>query len=276
MPTRFIKESCRSSKNLDRLSDFEERLFWRLITTADDYGRFLACPELVRSTCFPYRSISVQTINKALLGLQHHHLVTLYRVDDRQYGEFLTFEKHQGKPRSRKSKYPNRLDYFVQADASTCMQIHADVPGHPDTDTDTDLNSSSLKIKNAQDEDFIKFWEAYPRKVGKKDARRAWDKATDKPSCEELLRAIEDQKKSEQWLKDGGQYIPHPSTWLNHGRWADVMQVSLSQADPCKERVFEGKFLVDCKKPSVTVVGGRPLCQAHKEYHERKSSPVTA
>lgn len=150
MPNRFIRESCRSSKNLDRISDFEERLFWRLVTTADDYGRFQGDPELVRAACFPYRQLSVQKIDEALVQLQKYHLIDLYRVGDRQYGQFVTWEKHQGKPRSTKSKYPNKLDAFLQADVSTCTHVHADVPGHPNTNTNTDLNSSlnSEELKN--------------------------------------------------------------------------------------------------------------------------------
>lgn len=140
MPTRFIKESCRSSRNLDRLTDFEERLFWRLITTADDFGRFLATPELVRAACFPYRAMSIQKVTEALQGLQAQHLVSLYVVADREYGEFVTFEKHQGKARSRKSKYPDKLDASLHADASTCVHTLADVTGHPNTNTDLTLN----------------------------------------------------------------------------------------------------------------------------------------
>lgn len=68
---------------------------------------------------------------------------------------------------------------------------------------------------------FNEFWKAYPRKVGKKKARRDWIKAKDKPAPEVLLAALEAQKKSEQWTKDGGQYIPNPATWLNQGRWDD-------------------------------------------------------
>lgn len=142
MPTRFIKESCRSSKNLDRVTDFEERLFWRLITTADDFGRFLADPELVRSACFPRRDrLPLQKLIDALAGLQRNHLIALYSVKDRQYGQFCTFEEHQGKPRSRKSKYPAILYASLHADASNCVRVLADVTGHPDTDTDTKANT---------------------------------------------------------------------------------------------------------------------------------------
>ena len=38
-----------------------------------------------------------------------------------------------------------------------------------------------------------------------------------------MLSAIEAQKKSEQWTRDNGQFIPYPSTWLNRGQWDDVI-----------------------------------------------------
>lgn len=223
MPTRFIKESCRSSKNLDQATDFEERLFWRLLTTADDYGRFQADPELVRSSCFPRRDrLPLQKIIDALIGLQRHALIELYIVKDRQYGQFCTFEQHQGKPRARKSKYPAMLDTSLHADVSKCTQLPTNVPGGPDTDTDTDTyTNSDLNSLSSPDPEFEQFWEAYPRKVGKKAARKAWEKATDRPAIDVILCAIERAKRSPQWLKDGGQYIPHPATWINQGRWMD-------------------------------------------------------
>jgi hypothetical protein len=69
--------------------------------------------------------------------------------------------------------------------------------------------------------DFESFWEAYPRKVGKKAARKAWERATDKPELSIILLAVEQQKGLEQWKKDNKKWIPHPATWLNQGRWDD-------------------------------------------------------
>ena len=71
---------------------------------------------------------------------------------------------------------------------------------------------------------FDVFYKAYPKKKSKDSARRRW-KAI-KPNAELLetmLVAIEQQKKSEQWTKDGGQFIPHPATWLNDGGWKDEL-----------------------------------------------------
>ena len=36
-----------------------------------------------------------------------------------------------------------------------------------------------------------------------------------------MLAAIAVQSKSAQWLKDGGQFVPYPATWLNDGCWQD-------------------------------------------------------
>lgn len=218
MPNRFIKESCRSSKNLDKITDFEERLFWRLITTADDFGRFQACPSLVRASCFPYRSISLVNIEKALSGLQNNSLIILYSMGDRQYGEFSTWEKHQGKARARYSKYPNRLDSSMLTSVSNCLQMKV-VPDNLVHSPNTNTNLDSL---NSSESEFEQFWKAYPKKIGgKKNALRAWGKAKDRPSIQSILIAIELAKQTEQWKRDSGQYIPYPTTWINQGRWAD-------------------------------------------------------
>lgn len=69
---------------------------------------------------------------------------------------------------------------------------------------------------------FDAFYRAYPRKDGKKAARKAWDKL--KPSEEtfgSIMSALKRQATSDEWKKDGGQYIPYPATWLNGERWAD-------------------------------------------------------
>lgn len=69
---------------------------------------------------------------------------------------------------------------------------------------------------------FLRFWEAYPRKVGKGAAANAWKKLGNPAEVlEQILSALEWQTKSPDWTKDGGQYVPHPATYLNQARWLD-------------------------------------------------------
>ncbi len=77
-----------------------------------------------------------------------------------------------------------------------------------------------------------KFWPAYPKKVGKDAAFKAFEKRSpDSELAGLMVKAIEDQAKTPQWKKDGGQFIPNPATWLNEGRWQDAPIVVNSKND---------------------------------------------
>ena len=66
-------------------------------------------------------------------------------------------------------------------------------------------------------DDFEDWWSAYPRKVGKDAARRAYGAARKRGASQaDLLMALHRQR----W-PDDPRYVPHPATWLNGGRWAD-------------------------------------------------------
>ena len=89
----------------------------------------------------------------------------------------------------------------------------------------TNKQPQTRMVKNGKETytvEFERFWGAYPRKVNKKKAFEAWQKLNgESPSVEELLKILEGQKKNKDWVKDGGRFIPHPSTWLNGRRWED-------------------------------------------------------
>lgn len=80
---------------------------------------------------------------------------------------------------------------------------------------------------------FERFWSAYPRKQNKERARRAWKKLNpDIALCRIMSDALERDKQSEQWRKDGGVYIPHPSSWLNGRRWEDEHGMAVPAREP--------------------------------------------
>lgn len=69
---------------------------------------------------------------------------------------------------------------------------------------------------------FPLFWERYPKKLAKRDAEKAFAKINpDEKLFNLILEKLELYKQSEAWLKDGGQFIPYPATWLNGRRWED-------------------------------------------------------
>lgn len=111
---------------------------------------------------------------------------------------------------------------------------------NPEKPTETQQNpekpTETLKEKDKEKEkknkvsketymrEFEIFWAAYPRHTDKKAAFNAFVKLKpDEALMQVILAGIERQKQSAQWTKDGGQFIPHPATWLNGCRWEDEL-----------------------------------------------------
>lgn len=85
-------------------------------------------------------------------------------------------------------------------------------------------NETKQKTLSDLESGFDIFWKHYPRHEGKAKARESFLKAIKKGAVlDVLVDAIEKHKQSAQWQKDGGQFIPHPATWLNQQRWEDEM-----------------------------------------------------
>lgn len=105
----------------------------------------------------------------------------------------------------------------------------------PETETETETDSDVAIKKRASETDpsfgFDAFWLAYPNKKGKGKAIKSWNKIS--PNADlmsKMLAALEVQKRTDAWTKDGGQFIPHPSTWLNGMRWEDEVSIAGSES----------------------------------------------
>lgn len=238
MPNRIIKESICTSDNLDTLSAFEEVMFYRLLVNCDDYGRMDARPKILASKLFPLKDIRVNQIESGLRALTSAELVILYQVDGKPFLQMKTWECHQ-QVRAKKSKYPGpdnknsaidngnlAIDNENKAFDNACNQLIADDskcsrnPIQSESESESNPKPDGARL----DEDFATFWAAYPRKTDKQDAMKAFRKLKpDAALMAVLLAAIEKQKNSPQWTKDGGQFIPHAATWLNGRRWEDQM-----------------------------------------------------
>jgi hypothetical protein len=84
---------------------------------------------------------------------------------------------------------------------------------------------------------FAKFWQAYPRKVGKPKAAAAFAKLRVNDSLfETILAALAAWTACEQWTKDAGKFIPHPTTWLSRRGWEDELPKSVG---PTRRPHFE-------------------------------------
>ncbi len=70
------------------------------------------------------------------------------------------------------------------------------------------------------------FWENYPKKVGRGNVEKWFNK--NKPNEEQfqvMLNKLEEFKKTNQWEKSDGRFIPNPINWLNAKSWEDESSI---------------------------------------------------
>lgn len=94
----------------------------------------------------------------------------------------------------------------------------------PSTNNDETHQTKNKNITplTPQGELFGRFWAAYPKKVGKANCEQWFLRhKVDESTLQAMLESLAYLKTTEQWQKDGGQYIPNPQTWLNGRRWED-------------------------------------------------------
>src|SRR5690348_3653225 len=224
MPNRIIKESALDSEDLDRLSNGAERLFWRLVVVADDFGRFEASPQVVKARCFPrkvdtLRTGQVQTWMNELAP----KLVRYYQVNGRQYGFFINWLSHQQK-RANKSKFPEPPQLEQNQHDSNCNQLQSNVPVF---EIEIEIENRERESKQVSDLAFEAFWKLYPKKNGKKAAFAEWRKEIG------LIKELPDLvtaalKRQIEWraAQPPGKFIPEwkdPERWIKARRWEDEL-----------------------------------------------------
>jgi len=97
--------------------------------------------------------------------------------------------------------------------------------------------SEDTEIVEQWELDFQRFYKAYPKKQDKQNVIKWFKK--NKPTeilMKKILDALEKFKKTEQWTKDKGKFIPMPSTWLNNKRWEDEIISKKSALDEFLEK----------------------------------------
>jgi len=84
---------------------------------------------------------------------------------------------------------------------------------------------------------FDQFWSAYPRKTKEFEAQRAWlATADDRPDLAELLGILARFTASDEWHRQGGQYVPAAHKWLRDQRWRDQLEPAGTPSNSPKKK----------------------------------------
>lgn len=124
--------------------------------------------------------------------------------------------------------------------------------------------ATSGKSQSNFDDEFEAVWKAYPRKVGKGNAKKAWTKARKIASKDEIAPGLWSHIK----VWNGGtakDKIPHLATWLNGERWHDDANAAANRSANSDEQLDSltapqedplGQDFLDSFKPSNQQIDG--------------------
>ena len=170
----------------------------------------------VTGLCSIFKKDGIDSIRNGLKELEQNGYLVRNRVRD-ESGKLTSAEwTVSDQPMLGKPMLENRTQYntkeYNTKEFITKEFITKDIP------------PISPKGKTDCSDLFNQFWTAYPKHIAKQSAVKAFEKLKpDEKLLESMLKAIELQKESKQWEKDGGAFIPYPATWLNQRRWEDEL-----------------------------------------------------
>jgi len=148
MPNRILRDYT-DSLTVNQLSAEEERFFVRLITKADDYGRFHADPRLLIAALFPLLTdICPSSVRHMTVKCQSLGLIELYKCEKgREYLQIVNFKQRMRTP---KSKFPEPADICPSNDRH--VTVICPLETEAETKTEAESYSESESRKEARDE----------------------------------------------------------------------------------------------------------------------------
>ncbi len=235
MPDRILRAGILTSDPVNTLSDSAEKFYRRLMSVADDYGRYDGRLPILISHLYPLQidRTTQSDVSKWLTECVNSKLIASYEVDGKPFIEIQKF----GQRLRSASKWPNPPSIVSTPPSIADNSAKpASIPHtHTHTTTDTEAESGGNGTFESSDA-FDKFWAAYPRKVAKIDAERAWAKIKDKTDLlPKILSALAWQSELTEWKKENRKYAPYPASYLNSQRWTDEPEKDTFSDEPSRK-----------------------------------------
>jgi hypothetical protein len=227
---RMIDPNFWQSEDISKLSIIARYIFIGMISNADDEGKGRANTNYLKSTIFPYDDIRSVDVDKALLEISHNTSVVLYEHSGNKYYKFVNWSKWQRVDKPQKSVLPDLsgVPELVENDSGIIPELVENDYGVKEVKRSKDnISKDNISIV------FDNFWDVYPKKKSKGKAELAWNKI--KPSqtlCKQIIDAVSIAKKSAEWKKEKGKFIPYPATWLNGKSWLDEYVIDIPEDEP--------------------------------------------
>lgn len=284
---RNIKPGFYKNEDLAECSIWARFIFPGLWMLADREGRLEDRPKRIKNELLGF---DCQEVEPLLVELEEHGFLERYQNSDGRFIQISKFKAHQSPHYSEKSSVikPNYSEKSSVIKNEGIQDEPENTPGvtnslrggrnplNPDSLNPDSLNPELFPSSPVGEGDlFPQFWEIYPRKVGKDAAVKAFAKRKpDKQLLDCMVKAIFAQGLSEKCKRGDGQFVPHPATWLNEGRWLDEVD---QKTKPQPEFTAKPKWVIDAGFVDVADANSS-RCYEHNahQFHDGKRSEVEA
>ncbi len=224
---RTVKPEFWTSEQVADCSPTARLMFLGLWNFCDDAGRHPCSLKRIKMEIFPADDLSLNDIGNLIDELIEARLIQFYVVSGQ--GLLQVTGWHHQKIEKRTIKYPEPPkfdDHTPIKRRATDDRLTPECSVMESTGVEGSLPPKAPPQKrrkrgsNVEDSpEFSEFWNLYPRREGKGEARKAFDRASKRVPAATILNAVREFAPSPRG--QAGDKCPHPATWLNQERWAD-------------------------------------------------------
>lgn len=208
----------------DRTLADKEKLLLALVTSCNERGLRLSNVELGKLLC-----VHEDSVGRLLKNLEAKKRVRIDKPQSRWRVIYSDTGAGVEMPYSDNDDGVNVSSTPTLAQPTpTSAQVYSDIATSDTTKETKERRARKAQQPGGDGQSFERFWLAYPKKVDRQSALKTWGKLhPDNELQKTILAALERHKETEQWTKDNGRFVPHPSTWLNGRRWEDHVEVEI-------------------------------------------------
>jgi len=232
MPNRILKESIKTSLEIDQMTLFEENMFYRLIVSCDDYGRYDGDATVLKNTLYPRKNdIRVSDVEVALEKMAAVGVLERYEVSGRPYVQLTSWSVHQ-RVRNSKKHYPeppklhkNSASPQIAANCGELRQVSASCGLNPIQSNPIQSNARATDADNFDvEEGFGKTYELWPNRRSPAMAKQnylhklldAYDKKTTALLIYNAVRLYLRDYENNHADDEAKRYVPSFDKWLTN------------------------------------------------------------
>lgn len=225
---RMIHRNICISQKLSSVSYEAECLYYRILVSADDFGRFHANPHTIKDMCLPYRHVTnTERIRNALVELEKIGLIHRYNVHNVDYLEIERFKDFQilRNDVKKREDFPSRNESVTNTERTRDVEDKVEVEDKDKEERGISRRftppSLSMVIEYCKERDnkidpeaFIAFYSSNGWKVGKNQMKdwhaaiRTWESRDEATKNYRITKKImqskqdKEQKKNEELITD--------------------------------------------------------------------------